>query len=332
MTAAERPERAGDPAEELLAWLAAILGRRPDLEPVAADASHTRYYRLDGGQDKKLALAADGTEFVQAFIDRGKILTDAGLCVPAVHAAAPERGYALIEDFGDRLYDAALVEQGADRRALYQAAWEAGARINLIADDAQLPRFDAPLLQREQGYLPPWYAAAYRGQPLDDDEQADYQRVAALLQEKFNAQPFVPCHRDFHSRNLFALAGAPGVIDFAAMLRGPMCYDIASLMHDLYVEIDDEERLDCCARHWEHARGAGLPVASDFGAYFEAVEWIALQRLVKILGQFVYLEREQGRPGFEALVPKCETMVHAIALRYRELRPLALIIENRAHG
>lgn len=309
-----------------------MLGRRPDLEPVAADASHTRYYRLDGGQDKKLALAADGAEFVQAFIDRGKILTDAGLRVPAVHAAAPEQGYALIEDFGDRLYDAALIEQDANRRALYQAAWEAGARINLIADDIPLPRFDDALLQREQSYLPQWYAEAYRNAPLDDDESAGYARVASLLQERFDAQPFVPCHRDFHSRNLFALDGAIGVIDFAAMLRGPMCYDIASLMHDLYVEIDDEERLDCCARHWEHARAAGLPVASDFGAYFEAIEWIALQRLVKILGQFVYLEREQGRPGFEALVPKCETMAHAIALRYRELRPLALLIERRAHG
>lgn len=328
MTAAAAPPR---PEAGLLAWLADTMGRTPACEPVAADASPTRYYRLDGGVERKLAMAADGPAAVEMFIGRGKILADAGVRVPAVHAADPARGYALIEDFGDRLYCAALREEGADRRALYEAAWEAGARINAVKA-AGLPRFDAALLAKEAAYLPAWYAAAYCGRPLDGREEADYAAAAAALRRRFAAQPFVPCHRDWHSRNLFALASGPGVIDYAAMLRGPLCYDAASLLHDLYADFEEEEKLDLLARHWELLRARGLPVPADFGAYFEDYEWTALQRLVKILGQFVFLERDRGRPGFEEIVPKCERMVHAIALRYRELRPLALLIERRARG
>ncbi|MBF2734797.1 MAG: phosphotransferase [Betaproteobacteria bacterium AqS2] len=328
MTAAAAPP---DPEDELLAWLEAALGRAPACEPVAADASPTRYYRLDGGAEKKLAMAADGPAALEMFIGRGKILADAGVRVPAVHAAEPARGYAVIEDFGDRLYSAALREDGVDRRRLYEDAWEAGARINAVTAEG-LPRFDATLLAKEASYLPKWYADAYRGQPLDEDEANAYAAVAAALQQRFCAQPFVPCHRDWHSRNIFALAEGPGVIDYAAMLAGPLCYDAASLLHDLYAGFEEEEKLDLLARHWELLRARGLPAPADFGAYFEDYEWTALQRLVKILGQFVFLERDRGRPGFEAHVPKCETMVHAIALRYRELRPLALLIERRVHG
>ena len=51
-------------------------------------------------------------------------------------------------------------------------------------------------------------------------------------------QPQVFVHRDFHSRNLLlpAAPGAgPGIIDFQDAVRGPVTYDLASLLRDCYV-------------------------------------------------------------------------------------------------
>ena len=43
-------------------------------------------------------------------------------------------------------------------------------------------------------------------------------------------------HRDYHSRNLMLLAERnPGIIDFQDALRGPIGYDLVSLLKDCYI-------------------------------------------------------------------------------------------------
>ena len=52
--------------------------------------------------------------------------------------------------------------------------------------------------------------------------------------------PRVLCHRDFHSRNLMLHAGALYWIDFQDARMGPATYDLASLLRDSYVDLDEE--------------------------------------------------------------------------------------------
>ena len=50
------------------------------------------------------------------------------------------------------------------------------------------------------------------------------------------AQPVVFVHRDFHSRNLMVTTGVnPGVLDFQDAVRGPLTYDLVSLLRDCYL-------------------------------------------------------------------------------------------------
>ena len=50
------------------------------------------------------------------------------------------------------------------------------------------------------------------------------------------AQPQVFVHRDYHARNLMRVPHAnPGVIDFQDALRGPVGYDLVSLLKDCYI-------------------------------------------------------------------------------------------------
>lgn len=275
---------------------------------------------------------ADGA-VLERFLLRRKLLAAAGVKVPQVHRSDKEQGFAIIEDLGDELFSVALAAAPGRERELYTQAWETLGLIQRIGwREAGLPAFDDALLSRELAQFPEWYAAELRQRPLSDEEANDYGAICEALKRVFLAQPMLCAHRDYHSRNLFANEPAIAVIDFADALGAPQCYDISSLVHDVYREIDDEVALDYVIRHWEHCRDAGIAIERDFGEYFRVFELVSLQRLVKNLGQFVRLERAGGRIGFMAHVPALETKVHAIAMRYRELRPLALMVADRLDG
>ena len=47
------------------------------------------------------------------------------------------------------------------------------------------------------------------------------------------------CHRDYHSRNLMLSQGQLYLIDFQDARMGPDTYDLASLLRDSYVDLND---------------------------------------------------------------------------------------------
>jgi aminoglycoside/choline kinase family phosphotransferase len=98
------------------------------------------------------------------------------------------------------------------------------------------------------------------------------------------AQQRVYVHRDFMPRNLMASTPNPGVLDFQDALYGPISYDIACLWRDAFVSWEEEVILDGTVRYWEKAKYAGLPVPHDFGDFYRDVEWMALQRHLKVMG------------------------------------------------
>jgi hypothetical protein len=132
-------------------------------------------------------------------------------------------------------------------------------------------------------------------------------------------------------RNLMVSEPNPGVLDFQDAVEGPITYDVASLMRDAFVSWSDERVLDVTIRYWEKARRAGLPVAADFGAFWRDVDWMALQRHLKVLGIFARIRYRDGKPGYVEDTPRFVAYVRPVVERYPELAPLARILD-RLHG
>ncbi|MDP3606466.1 MAG: phosphotransferase, partial [Polaromonas sp.] len=98
--------------------------------------------------------------------------------------------------------------------------------------------------------------------------------------------------------------GSVGVLDFQDAVYGPITYDIASLMRDAFISWPEDFVLEISVRYWEQARKAGLPVGDDFGEFYRAVEWMGLQRHLKILGIFARLTLRDGKPKYLADTPR----------------------------
>lgn len=223
---------------------------------------------------------------------------------------------------------------------LYVDAVDALVRWQLASQPNVLPPYDDALLSRELALFPDWYVAKHRGIALDtglqDKLNVIFEQIkASNLNSLDGARVFV--HRDFMPRNLMipngsalAPADAPplGVLDFQDAVYGPITYDIASLMRDAFLTWEEDFVLDITVRYWQKARKAGLPVGDDFGEFYRAVEWMGLQRHLKILGIFARLTLRDGKPKYLADTPRFIRYARNTAARYRQLGPLMVLLDD----
>jgi hypothetical protein len=81
-------------------------------------------------------------------------------------------------------------------------------------------------------------------------------------------------------------------------------------------------------RYWEKAKRAGLPVDADFGAFYRDMEWMGLQRHLKVLGIFARINYRDGKPKYLADTPRFVNYVRQVAARYSQLAPLARLFDE----
>ena len=251
---------------------------------------------------------------------------------------------------------------------LYMQAVDALIDWQLASKPDVLPQYDEALLRRELALFPDWYVAKHKGVTLDKTQQATLDNAFSLIVQRNLAVPSVYVHRDFMHRNLMVMEQTPtlvalraalppegadlpwsgpaanrqpskpvrlGVLDFQDAVYGPITYDIASLMRDAFLTWEEPFVLDITIRYWQKAVKVGLlgensPTGwgADFGEFYRAVEWQALQRHLKILGIFARLTLRDGKPKYLADTPRFINYVRKTADRYRELGPFLKLIDQ----
>lgn len=319
------------------AWLARITpahGLRPEtLTPASADASFRRYLRLEGRDGPLIVMDAPPPhEDVRPFVRMARRIVEAGLNAPRVLEADEARGFLLLTDLGrtlylDRLKDADAPEADRLMRQALQALVH--FQCHVAADD--LPPYDEALLARELALFPEWCVQREFGITWGDKERAAWDQVCRRLIDSALAQPQVAVHRDWMPRNLMLAEPNPGILDFQDAVCGPVTYDLASMLRDAFLSWDEAREIDWAARWWDQARRAGVPLgeamAHDFGEFWRALEWMGLQRHLKVLGIFCRLKHRDGKPAYAEDLPRFFAYATKVANRYGPLRPLLPLLE-----
>ena len=229
-------------------------------------------------------------------------------------------------------------------------AIDALVRWQSISEPGVLPEYDRATLTRELNLFPEWYIAKHRNKTLDERQSAllkvCFERILQnnLSQAKvFVHRDYMPrnlmvvpeggpgifVHRDYMPRNLMVVPeGGPGILDYQDALYGPVSYDIASLLRDAFISWGETFVIDMTIRYWEKARQAGIPVPQDFGVFWKDVEWMGLQRHLKILGIFARLNYRDNKPKYLADTPRFINYVRQTAHRYDELKALLFLVDQ----
>lgn len=315
--------------EALERWLAAQLNVPSlALAPASADASFRRYFRasLPDGRSYVAMDAPPDKEDCRPFVHVAGLLRQAGLHAPEVHAQNLEHGFLLLSDLGTRTYLDELDESNAAE--LFGDATAALVRWQLATRVGELPPYDEALLRREMELFPEWYVGRHLDRGLNAAQRAALDGVFAHLVGSALAQPRVFVHRDYMPRNLMISEPNPGVLDFQDAVFGPITYDVVSLVRDAFISWEEERVLDWCARYWEIAKKARLPVNPDFAQFYREFEWMGLQRHLKVLGIFARLTYRDGKPKYVADTPRFMGYARAVAERYVQLFPLARLLDD----
>jgi aminoglycoside/choline kinase family phosphotransferase len=315
------------------------------LAPLPGDASNRRYFRLvlSGGRSAVLMQLAEPEAFKQSeeavsgavavtelpYLNVRRHLARAGVAVPALYHYDQAAGLLYLEDFGDLLLVQACRDgPGAETARLYHRAIDTLVRIHTAATAPLDPSciafqraFDVPLLMWEFDHFLEYGVVARRGKPMCADDfqpvRAEFQRIAELMA----AQPRVFTHRDYHSRNLMVDGERLGVLDFQDALMGPAVYDLASLLRDAYLALDESLIDELLAAYLDRMErgGAGL---GDRAAFRRLFDLTSIQRNLKAAGRFVYIDRVKKNPKFLADIPRVLGYVRRNLAKYPELAGL----------
>jgi aminoglycoside/choline kinase family phosphotransferase len=320
-------------------WLQSVQGRlglRPaSLRVASADASFRRYLRIDSSHaDYAPSLivmdAPPDKEDSAPFVKVAALLQKAGIHCPQVLDWNQAEGFMLLTDLGHQTMMQCIDPAAAPPLAVYLQAVDTLISWQKASQPGVLPLYDQTLLRREMELFPQWYIAQHRGLRLDDAQNKVLEQAFETIMTNNLSWPSVYVHRDFMPRNLMdgGRKHPLGVLDFQDAVYGPITYDIASLMRDAFLSWDEDFCLDVTIRYWQSARAAGLPVGDDFGEFYRAVEWMGLQRHIKIAGIFARLTLRDGKPKYLADTPRFISYIRATCARYRELKPLLRLVEH----
>lgn len=304
----------------------------------SADASFRRYFRVDSslnlahGQSNSLIImdAPPDKEDCKPFVHIAGLLHDAGLSAPKVLDWNEEQGFMLLTDLGAQTMMQVMNPDASPPLPLYLQAVDTLVQWQLASRPGVLPLYDRALLTRELELFPQWYIGPHRQTCIDAATRKTLDDTFNCIVQNNLGWPSVYVHRDFMPRNLMAAPKSQtlGVLDFQDAVYGPITYDIASLMRDAFISWDEDFCLDVTVRYWEKARKAGLPVGDDFGEFYRGVEWMGLQRHLKVAGIFARLTLRDGKPKYLADTPRFVHYIYSACNRYRELKPLLRLIEK----
>lgn len=314
-------------------WLSSELGLRVErVEPASSDASFRRYFRAFLGRDTLVVMdAPPDKEDVRPYLKVTRLLEGVGVHVPHIHEADTSRGLLLLEDLGVTQYLQRL-NAGDDPDRLYGDALRALADIQTrgMEGAAELAPYDRDPLSRELALMPEWFCRRHLEMELTPEEREILDAAFEFLIAEALAQPAVFVHRDYHSRNLMVLEQRnPGIIDFQDALRGPIGYDLVSLLKDCYIGWPRRRIEEWVSGYRSLLRTRGAPAGRDDREFLRWFDLIGLQRHIKVLGIFARLWYRDGKAGYLRDLPLTLEYVRDVCSRYPQLRELSGLIERR---
>lgn len=305
-------------------WISKTLGARGhkiiSSEPLKAEASHRRFYRLFAKNDTFVfMISPPGLENNSQFVALSEIFSTHDLPVPSVIDFAHELGYFLLTDVGDRHY-LDVYDTSSENEAITKAI-QALLKLQKI-NHKDIPSYTVTRFKEELAIFDDWVISSL----LDGRFSHICETPGSqILIDQTQEQNQVCVHRDYHSRNLLLRDAELGIVDFQDALIGPEFYDLASLLYDCYHNFGESKINNYLAYFLKNTpSGKAIPIA-------KAKRWLeltALQRQIKAMGIFARLYIRDRKGTHLKYIPQVLDNTIFLLSQYRELKQLENLLSN----
>lgn len=290
----------------LSALYADKFGVNPDsVELLAASGGYRRYYRLKSYErGDVIGTYGDDISENRAFLYLDDALRRAGCAVPEVYAVSDDESCYLQEDFGDLQLLSIIQKEPDFGFDLLKEAVGDLVRIQCAStidfNDERLQKtFDAEMVMRDLNYFKYCFMKV-AGVEVDEDAlQSDFNAVCAdVATATQRLSGFM--YRDCQSRNIMVNDGRLHWIDFQGGRKGPMIYDVVSLLWQAKAGLSASQRKELLDVYFaEMVKYCDYPMewrGKDVGLF-------ALLRTLQVLGAYGFRGLTQHRAHFVTSIP-----------------------------
>ncbi len=303
--------------------LESIFSIRPieiDFSELSGDASTRRYFRVtyrsgSGSVSPRSVMLmqldqpVEGSEIDFTLVL--KFLGNLDLPVPEMFHYDPERGLIFLEDCGDMTFEATVKVCSAEEKKQYYAdavkllfAMQSRGVKNINpACPAYHLRFDAEKLMYEFDFMLEYFVDKMRNMRPAEAESRELRKQFRSLCETLADEEVCFTHRDYHSRNLMIHNGAIKILDFQDARMGPCQYDLASLLKDSYVELD-EETVEEMIQLYIGLKEATEGQAVNRERFRKIFDIMSIQRNLKAVGTFAFQYVTRKNEGYLDCIPR----------------------------
>lgn len=299
------------------------------LSSLDGDAGFRRYFRFTHSNKDYIAVDAPKDYCNnEQFVYISNYLSKLGIRVPKIHHYDKENGYFCLEDLGKTLLADVLTPDSVE--AYYQSAL---SPLYLLSkadiSQVELPDYDAAFIHTELNIFTEWLLDKHLALTLTVQEQKLIAQTNEVLVASALEQPKVVMHRDYHSRNIMlSNLSDLSVIDFQDAVKGPITYDVVSLLRDCYVRWPTALVNKVFDNFCEHvSQELALSVSKEqWRRWFDLM---GMQRHIKASGIFARLNYRDGKTHYMKDIPLTLNYIVDVCKLYPELSDFGQFVERR---
>jgi aminoglycoside/choline kinase family phosphotransferase len=284
--------------------------KKPDsVEQLPRSGSDRIYYRLKNNEQSAIGAFNPDIKENEAFFSFTQTFLKLGIKVPSLLAIFPDRQHYLLSDLGketlyDRISKCTKNNEGITTLCLVKEVLPGllkmqieGAKTIDFSKCYPREKFDRQSVIWDLNYFK-YEFLKLTGTPFDEQAlEDDFNKLADYLL-------LVPSdyfmYRDFQPRNIMLVDNEPWFIDYQGGRKGPLQYDLASLLfspktglNDIQREVILEFYLNRLCVYIDFNR-------SDFLDFFYA---FVLIRILQALGAYGFRGIFEGKPNFRSSIP-----------------------------
>lgn len=279
-------------------WLANQgLTKEFSIKQLAGDGSTRTFYRISLSDVSYILLWDPDWTLSQDYPEHQSFLHSHGIAVPEFFACDAKAGALLMEDLGDDLLQHKI--QAQPNRKIEWIRKSVLLLANLHGSTYPVPhhlpcakrRFDKEKYLQELLFTQEHLSHKLLGEaPLKEVKV-----LAAFAKNLESIEPVCFSHRDYHTRNILPKKEELVLIDFQDARLGPPHYDLASILYDAYMPLQESERKSLTTDYVSALKKFDLYGYINWETFDTDLKLVALQRTIKAAGSFASFYTRNGK-------------------------------------
>jgi aminoglycoside/choline kinase family phosphotransferase len=273
--------------------------------------SYRKYYRLEGAGSTVIGVCNEDRKENEAFISFTKHFLKNNLPVPQVIAIDKKNPIYLLSDLGDLTLFGLITEVRGDRFEFPDEMLEIYRKVISLLPRFQIeagrsldfsrcyprPAFDRQSMMWDLNYFK-YYFLKLAKVPFDEQKLED--DFTTLTDWLLTADCTNFMYRDFQSRNIMLVGSEPWFIDYQGGRKGPLHYDIASLLYDAKAAVPEAVREELLRRYLDEVNQYSKVNAGEFMQLYYG---FVLIRILQAMGAYGFRGYYENKAHFLQSIP-----------------------------